>query len=106
MWTISYFEKKNWKFKFYRTASFLFYYVLTIAPLYYYEIIGHPYNKIFGIDKILFGTALGTAVFYLSYLLHLYLKKKNNGKSFFDYQKVVLPVFILIIVSLIIWKII
>lgn len=103
MWTVTYFENKNWKFNFYRTAIFLFYYLLTFVPLYYYEIIGHPFNKIFGIDKIVFGATLGTIIFFVSYQLHLYLKKKNGDKVFFNYQKVVLPVLILLIISLIIY---
>jgi len=103
MWTISWLEKKGWAFKLYRLASFLFYYLLTLVPLYYYQIIGHPYNQIFGIDKIIFGAALGTIIFFASYQLHLYLKKRNGDKVFFNYQKVIIPVSVLFIISLIIY---
>lgn len=104
MWTLIEMRKKNWHFPFDALVISLAYYLLTFIPLYYYGIVGHPLNKIFGIDKIVFGTAVGTVIFLLSYWLHMYLKKKNNGKSFFPYQKVVLPVVILILTSLIIWK--
>jgi hypothetical protein len=76
------------------------------VPLFTYEILGHPLNKIFGIDKLLFGTIIGTIFFILSVWLHDFLKSKNGGKSYFMYQKVVIPVLTLIILSLILWIII
>ena len=110
-WTIIEMKKHNWRFPFDILIISLVYYLLTFIPLYFAHIVGHPLNKIFGIDKIVFGTIIGTIVFLLSYWLHLYLKKKNNGKIFFNYQKVVIPVVVLLLTSLImylllIWKII
>ena len=111
MWTMIEMKKHNWRFYFDTIIITLAYYLLTFIPLYYAGIVGHPLNKIFGIDKIVFGTAIGTVVFILSYVLHNYLKKINNGKSFFPYQKVVLPVVVLLLTSLalyllLIWRII
>jgi hypothetical protein len=106
LWTLVEMRKKNWKFPFDVVVIWLAYYLLTFIPLYYAGIVGHPLNKIFGIDKIIFGIAVGTVVFLLSNWLHLYLKKKNNGKSFFPYQKVVLPVIILALTSLIFYLLI
>jgi len=110
-WTIIWLDKKKWNFKYDKIIIFAAYYILTLVPLYFADIVGHPLNKIWGIDKIIFGSAVGTIAFVLSYLLHNYLKKKNGNKSFFPYQKVVLPVTITIIVSiifylLILWRII
>jgi len=68
--------------------------------------MGHPLNKIFGIDKIIFGIIFGTIIFWLGEKFHFYLKTRNNGKQFFDYQKVVVPVAVLILTSLILWLII
>jgi len=111
LWTIIWLKKKNWVFPYDGVVIFLAYYLLTLVPLYYADIAGHPLNKIFGIDKIIFGSAIGTVGFLLAHWLNLYLKKKNNGKVFFPYQKVVLPVVILLLISvifyfLIAWKII
>ena len=111
LWTLSEMKKRNWRFAFDNVVIFLAYYLLVLIPLFYSEIIGHPFNKIFGIDKIVFGTTLGTIVFALSYWLHLFLKKKNNGKIFFNYQKVVIPVVFLLLTSIIfylllLWRII
>ena len=111
LWTLMEMRKRGRKFPLDKAVIFLAYYLLILVPLYYAGIIGHPLNKIWEIDKIIFGTAVGTIILLLSYWLHTYLKKKNNGKSFFPYQKVVLPVVILILTStifylLLLWKII
>ena len=111
VWTIEEMKKKNWRFPLDTLIISLAYYLLTFIPLYYAGIVGHPLNKIFGVDKIVFGTAVGTIVFLLANWFHKYLKRKNNDKSFFPYQKVVVPVVVLIITSLIFyllltWKII
>ena len=106
IWTIIWLNKKNWSFKYQKIIIPVTYYLLILVPLYYADIIGHSLNKIFGIDKIIFGAVLGTIVFLASIWLHNFLKKKNQGKQFFYYQKVVLPVVILIITSLILWMII
>lgn len=103
LWTIIWLNKKNWGFKFQKIVVPAVYYVLVLGPLYYYDIIGHPLNKIFGIDKIIFGAVLGTIIFMLGLSFHNYLKRKNDNKSFFPYQKVVVPVVILLISSFIIY---
>lgn len=110
-WTNFWLEKKKWNFKFYKTAVVLFYYVLSLLPLYFLKIIGQPLNTVFGIDKIILGAVLGTAVLLFGLKLHSWLKKNNNDKSYFPYQRVAVPVAILILTSLIfylllIWKII
>jgi len=105
-WTVIWMRKKGWNFKYIKIVIPALYYLLVLAPLYFTDIIGHPLNKIFGIDKILFGSIAGSIVFLLIVWLHNFLKTKNNGKSFFPYQKVVAPIFILLIISLILYKII
>lgn len=105
-WTLSYIKKKGWSFTDDGIVITLIYTVLTFIPLYYAKIVGQPLNQIWGIDKIIFGSIIGAAVLFLAHWLHLYLKKKNNGKSFFPYQRVVIPVAALILTSLILWMII
>ena len=101
MWTVIWMNKKNWGFKYDKIIVLVLYYVLVLLPLYYADIAGHPLNKIFGIDKIVFGALLGSFVFLGSLWLHDFLKTKNQGKSFFQYQKVAVPVLVLLITSLI-----
>ncbi|OGZ83543.1 MAG: hypothetical protein A2599_00175 [Candidatus Staskawiczbacteria bacterium RIFOXYD1_FULL_39_28] len=106
VWTHEWIVKKGWGFKFSLYVIGAIYYALTIVPLYFYDVVGHPLNNIFGIDKFILGVILGTTFFIAAVLLHNFLKTKNNGKSFFPYQKVVVPVLTLIIISLILWMII
>jgi hypothetical protein len=111
LWTLIWFEKRKWVFPFDKAVVILAYYLLTFVPLYYAGILGHPLNKILGTDKIIFGITIGSVAFMLSHWFNLYLKQKNHGKVFFNYQKVVIPVVILLITSLtfyllILWKII
>lgn len=106
LWTIDWFEKKNWKFKFYQPVIFIAYYAMAIWPLLSFDIMGHPLNKLWGADKILIGLATGTAVFFASVFLNGYLKKRNGNKVYFPYQKVVIPFLGLAIFSLIFYLII
>lgn len=103
IWTIIWLNTKNWNFKYQKIIIPFVYYLLTFGSLYYYDVLGHPLNKIFGIDKIIFGSILGTAIFLGSIWLHNFLKIKNQGKQFFSYQKVVLPFLILFIASTVLY---
>ena len=101
IWTLNWMKAKNWRFPYSGLVVFLAYYLLIFVPLWTTGILGHPANKVFGIDKIIFGTAIGTIFFLLSNQLYNYLKKKNNDKPYFPYQKVVQPFVILAVLSLI-----
>lgn len=105
IWFLSWLDKKQIRFKVRWLIVAVLFYFIVVAPLYWLEIIGNPLNKFYGIDRLLFGIIFGSLVFLISVLLHNFLKKKNQGKSYFPFQKVVLPIFFLIITSLIFWLI-
>jgi hypothetical protein len=105
-WTLTYMRKRNWNFHDDGIIITLAYLALTYIPLYYAGIVGHPQNQIWGLDKIIFGSLLGAVMVYVGHWLHAYLKKTNNNKSFFNYQRVAVPVGVLIITSLIFYFII
>ena len=98
-WTLSFMKKKGWSFTDDGIVITLAYILLTFIPLYYAGIVGHPLNQIWGMDKIIFGSIAGAVMLFLAHWLHLYLKKKNNGKVFFPYQRVVIPVVTLLLTS-------
>ena len=98
-WTIDWLKRKNIKFYFRKILVIGLFYVFTIGPLYKSEMIGHPANKLWGMDKLLLGIILGSIFFLLAVFLNSYLKKKNGGKVFFPFQKVVVPVVMLGILS-------
>jgi len=105
-WTLIFMRKKNWNFHDDGIIITLSYIALTYIPLYYAGIVGHPENQIWGIDKIIFGSFAGSFMVYVGHWLHAYLKKINNNKSFFNYQRVVVPVAVLLLTSIILWIII
>ena len=102
-WTLSYMKKKGWSFADDGIVITLAYLVLSFIPLYYAGIIGQQLNQIWGIDKIILGSIIGSAILFLSHWLHLYLKKINKGKSFFPYQRVAVPVVVLALTSLLLY---
>lgn len=79
-------------------------YLIVFLPLFWSgAIISHSTNRILGIDKLLLGSIIGTAIFYLTVMLDHKIKEKRGGKVLFYYQKVVFPLVFLIIASLIIF---
>lgn len=86
--------------------AFLYFIVLlltTIIPLQYLNIIGNSLNKFCGIDKLMFGIGAGIIVFVFSLFIHGLLKYHNHNKSYFPFQKVIIPVVTLILASLILY---
>jgi hypothetical protein len=98
-WTIDWMNRKNYSFKFYKYAVFAGYYLLTIVPLYYAGIVGHPYNRLWGMDKLVLGIIFGSIFIYFGEELHFFLKKRNDGKVYFPFQKVVFAIAPLLILS-------
>lgn len=99
MWTINWFDKKKIVFKFRKIVTSAGYYLIIVAPLYWMGIMGHAYNKIWGIDKLLLGIIIGSIVFLNSSLLYQSLKNKNGDKAYFPFQKVAMPVGFLAVFS-------
>ena len=101
MWTIHWLDKKNIKFKGRKILVTLAYYLIVIAPLYPLGIMGHPLNKLWGIDKLLLGIILGSIFFFIGGLWYLILKKRNDEHAYFPFQKVIMPIAPLIILSIV-----
>ena len=95
---------KKWsiriKKEYFQTISLIIFWAFTFVPLYFLGILFHPFNKIFGVDKLIFGSILGTLTFLLSIFLDKKVRK-IKGKQLFNYQKVIFPLILLAILSLI-----
>ena len=61
-------------------------------------------NNLFGIDKTLLGLSLGVIVFFVSIFLDKYFRQQNKGKVLFYYQKVIIPLGLLLFVSMIFYQ--
>ncbi|MGI6612231.1 MAG: hypothetical protein ACOX0Z_01485 [Candidatus Nanosyncoccaceae bacterium] len=101
IWTINWLTKKKWTFPGYQIVVGLVWYALVFVPLYLNKTLFIPNNEILGIDKIIFGTIIGSLVFAGAADLYKYLKKKNDNKAHFPFEKVVIPFVGLLITSLI-----
>lgn len=104
MWTVNWLVKKNINFAYRAFLVAAGYYLLTVVPLFFVKIggetlMGHPFNQIWGIDKLLLGIILGSLAFFASEKWYDYLKKKNDNHAYFPFQKVAMPVAALAILS-------
>jgi hypothetical protein len=99
IWTLVWLDKKKIFFIGRRTVVILLYYLALVVPLFFADIIGHPANKLWGIDKLLLGIIFGSVFFLVGVIGHFILKKNHNNISYFPFQKVILPVGNLLILS-------
>ncbi len=100
LWLVNWLQKKKVTFP---TAPFVataIFYAITVLPLWFTGIIGHPYNKFWGIDKLILGIAFGS----LFFLFGVWLDKKTRilkGQKLFQFQKIAFPTSGLAIISLV-----
>jgi len=105
-WTIDWLGKKNIRFKGIKIITILSYYLLILSPLYFTGILGNPKNSLLcfcGLyfDKLTLGVITGSIAFWFGAEWYFYLKEKHGGKAYFPFQKVLMPIFPLIILSII-----
>ena len=98
-WTIEWLKKKEIDFTGMGTIIFALYYFLIIWPLRSFELIGSQYNTLWGFDKLILGITIGTVFFFLAEELHKRLKKRNDDKSYFKYQRVIIPISTMMILT-------
>lgn len=72
---------------------------LTIAGLYLANMLAVEDNTLWGVDKLLSGIALGAVVFYGGARIYAASKAAHGGHARYPFEKVVLPVAPLLIVS-------
>lgn len=96
--TINWIDKKWPKLSVtsYQLLVIILIYALVLVPLYLNHSVGVPGNTLWGVDKILFGTAIGSIVFLIGVGADKFQREKFK-KTFFPFQKVVFPVAALII---------
>ncbi len=103
-WTADFLKKRGVKLPQKLFFSFVFWALLTFIPLQISDIIGHPFNTIFGIDKLIFGSCVGIVAF----LTAVFADKKVRSvkeKQLFNFQKVIFPLISLIMASIIMFLI-
>lgn len=103
LWTINWLNKKEIRFPGRKILIFLAYYSMVILPLWLKGKIGHPLNRLCGIDKLLFGIILGSVLFAVAVIFHNYVRKRNNNISYFKGQKIAFALAPLILASIVLF---
>jgi hypothetical protein len=96
----------KWKFGFniwWKVTIIANVYLLALFPLKLNHAIGIVLNRIWGIDKIILGTIIGSLVFLAGAWADKKAREIHGGKQFFIYQKVIFPVLALVLTSVIFW---
>ncbi|OGK62127.1 hypothetical protein A2334_04705 [Candidatus Roizmanbacteria bacterium RIFOXYB2_FULL_38_10] len=75
------------------------FFILTIGYLVYSKQLGHQGNTFLGIDKIVVGMTVGFIISLFAIFVDKLIRKKNNGKVLFYYQKVIIPIITFIITT-------
>ncbi len=99
LWAINWIRKKKYEFKGFVPLVLIFFYGSLILPLYAKNIIGASDRLFWGVDKTLVGIGLGSIFFYFGHIGYLEIKKRNGGKPWFPFQKVLMPIAPLVVLS-------
>ena len=75
-------------------------YGLTLSYFIFTQQTGSQFNQLFGLDKIIFGQTIGLFIWFLGIFVDRYSRKLNGGKILFPYQKVVFPIGVLTLLTI------
>ena len=104
-WTAGWLKKHGVKTVFWQiVVPFVFYYGL-LALVYALPGVEFGQATLWGIDKFLLGIIVGTVAFYLGARWYVKIKRDNDGKAKFAFQKVVVPLSFLIVATVVFWLI-
>ena len=103
--TLGWMERKQRRFKgdWIVVAALIF--LSLLAPLYFIGIIGQCANKLWGIDKLLLGTLVGSVLFFLGAWWYQRIKLRR-GHAYFPFQKVVMPIAPLVVSSIVFYYVV
>jgi uncharacterized membrane protein len=104
--TCTYLEKKKINYRFRNTSVALLYIIFTYISFYYMWVIGMYGNTLWKInsiflDKILVSSVVGWLTLTGLSLWYQVMKQKNNWHAYFPFQKVIMPIAGLAIMSII-----
>ncbi len=105
LWLADWLGKKKWSVPYPKAVSVLLFFLFVIPPLYWTHLIGSPKNTLWGIDKILLGTSIGSITFLVSVWLDQWLRTTNKEKVYLYYQKVIIPMLLLTLMSFVFYRI-
>lgn len=105
LWLADWIGKKGWRVPQKEIVSVVIFYLFVIPPLYWAKMIGLAGNTLWGVDKVILGTVIGSVLFMGGVGLDKWLRTTNEDKVYVYYQKVIAPVFLLTLGSFILYLI-
>lgn len=102
-WTLDFLNKKNINFPFKNIFIILIWYILIFYSIYFSKIESKNILNLQFLTYLNLGIILGSFAFWFGALTYDFLKQKNNGKAYFPFQKVVMPILPILILSLILY---
>ena len=101
-WVMRWFDKRNWHFC-YRDQLLMILSVASVGFMYLGDLSYNPdlFLGFLYIDPFLFATLVGALTFILAMKGYEWLKARNGGHAHFPFEKVVIPVGAVLVVSLI-----
>lgn len=100
IWTFRWFLRKKEKKPFWILIVFVvLWYLLTFVPMYYTGMLDVECQKILGLNRLVFGAGLGVLVAAMALWLENFARKGTEKKRFFPFQKVIIPIVLLLITS-------
>lgn len=105
LWLADWIGKRGWKVPQKEVVSTGLFFLMVIPPLYWADMIGLPGNTLWGVDKLVLGTVVGTLIFFSGVGIDKWLRTTNEGRVYIYYQKVIVPVFLLSLASFVFYLI-
>ena len=100
IWTLTWLDARGVAFPGRGVVVTVAYFLLVVAPLHFAGITGHPFNTLWGVDRLLLGVAAGSLAFWAGAALYARLKARHGGHAAFPFQKVVMPTAPLVVLSI------
>ena len=98
-WTILWFDKKGWNFKF-RNCILMLLSLSMLGGVYIKDLVYTPKPiLIFYMDPFLFCGITGAIILIYSSVFYQWMKAKNGGHAHFPFEKVLLPIAALVLSS-------
>ena len=98
-WTAGYMNKKGVRSAGWYAIMALVYYAL-LAGVYLLPDVHFGACALWGVDKFLLGIIVGSIAFWIGAKWHASIKKNNGGKSKFPFQKVIMPISLVIVATI------
>ncbi|MBS3074750.1 hypothetical protein J4447_04865 [Candidatus Pacearchaeota archaeon] len=107
LWVNNILEKRGFRKSRLRALSLIIAIFIATLITYYTAGLAGPGNnfRIFGVERLTFGTLSGTIFSFAAFALSTKLKERNEGRTLFSYQTILLSIAALILNAFLFWAV-